>query len=236
MSFILYSYPDCASHVVRMALEELGAPYRDEVVDFRVEAQRSAQFLALNPRGLVPVLADEVSGATLSETGAILHYLAEWSGRLAPPVTDGPARAAFLQCLYFLSNTVHADAQLQYYTERYVGEALAEAARPSVHVRMRAHFALLEEAIAARGGPWLLGTQLSMCDFYLGGCARWSLVAPRHAPLEPEAITRHPYLNALLEQLEDRPAVIRAFAAEDTPRSAFFRAPVRSHRTRTLAV
>ncbi|MEM1048686.1 MAG: glutathione S-transferase family protein [Pseudomonadota bacterium] len=231
MSFILYSYPDCASHVVRMALEELGAPYRDEIVDMRAGGNRSAEFLRLNPRGMVPVLADAESGATLSETGAILNFLAEWSGRLAPPPTDLPARAVFLQRLYFLSNTLHADAQLQYYTERYVGEELAEAARATVHARMRGHFAMLDAAIAEHGGPWLLGGDLSMCDFYLGGCARWALIAPRHAPLEPEAITGHSHLNALLEKLEALPSVIRAFEAEDTPRSAYFRAPVRSRRT-----
>ncbi|MEL6283982.1 MAG: glutathione S-transferase family protein [Pseudomonadota bacterium] len=231
MSFILYSYPDCASHVVRMALEELGAPYRDEIVDMRAGAQQSAEFLRLNPRGLVPVLADEVSGATISETGAILHFLADWSGRLAPSTADLTARAAFCQRLYFLSNTLHADAQLQYYTARYVGEDLAEAARPAVHARMRAHFALLDLAIAQHGGPWLLGGDLSMCDFYLGGCARWSLIAPRHAPLEPEAISSLPHLSGLLERLEALPSVVRAFDAEDTPRSAYFRSPVRSLRT-----
>ena len=231
MSFILYSYPDCASHVVRMALEELGAPYRDELVDMSVGAQRSAEFLRVNPSGLIPVLVDETSDAMLSETGAILHYLADWSGRLAPSPTDAKARATFLQRLYFLSNTLHADAQLQYYTERYVGEALAEAARPAAHARMRAHFAMLDAVIAEGGGPWLLGGELSMCDFYLGGCARWSLIAPRHAPLEPEAVTGLTHLNALLEKLEARPSVIRAFDAEDTPRSMYFRAPVRSRRT-----
>ncbi|MEM6486905.1 MAG: glutathione S-transferase family protein [Pseudomonadota bacterium] len=234
MSFILYSYPDCASHVVRMVLEELGAPYRDQIVDMRAGAHRSAGFLRINPRGTVPVLADPASGATLAETGAILHHLAEWSGRLAPAGTDAPARAAFLQWLFFLSNTLHADAQVQYYTERYVGEDLAEAARPTTHARMRRHFAMIDAAIARHGGPWLLGRALSMCDFYLGGCARWSLIAPRHAPLEPEAVTSHPHLNALLERLETRPSVIRAFNAEDTPRSAYFRAPVRSRRTVSL--
>ncbi|MEM7058232.1 MAG: glutathione S-transferase family protein [Pseudomonadota bacterium] len=231
MSFVLYSYPDCASHVVRMALEELGASYRDELIAMHNGAHRSAEFLRLNPRGMVPVLADNASGATLSETGAILQYLADWSGRLAPSTTDLQERATFLQRLYFLSNTVHADAQLQYYTERYVGDELAETARPTVHARMRAHFAMLDAAIAEHGGPWLLGGDLSMCDFYVGGCARWSLIAPRHAPLEPEAVTGLPHMNALLERLEALPSVIRAFDAEDTPQSAYFRAPVRSRQT-----
>ncbi|MEM7067765.1 MAG: glutathione S-transferase family protein [Pseudomonadota bacterium] len=231
--YILYSYPDCASHVIRMVLEELDLPYRDETVDMSSGAHQSAEFLNLNPRGLVPVLAEENSGVTVSETGAILQYLSEQTGKLAPSVTDAKARALFIQTLYFLSNTVHADAQLQYYTARYVGEELAEAARPSVHARMRSHFDMLEANIAKQGGPWLLGEQLSMCDFYLGGCVRWSLIAPRHAPLEPEAVTRHPHLNALLEKLQNRASVMRAFDAEDTPRSAYFTAPVRSPHSRT---
>lgn len=232
MGYILYSYPDCASHVVRMVLEEIGAVYRDEVVDMRAGAHQSEEFLRLNPRGMVPVLADEDTGATLSETGAILTYLAERTGQLAPPLSDPKGRAVFLQRLCFLSNTLHADAQLQYYTERYTGDALAEDARPHVHARMRGHYAMLEAAMFEHGGPWLLGEHLSMCDFYLGGCARWSLVAPRHAPLEAEAITVHAHLNALLERLEGRQSVIRAYAAEETPRSAYFRAPVRSRHTR----
>lgn len=232
MSYVLYSYPDCASHVVRMALEELGVPYRDEVVDMQAGAHRSAEFLRLNPRGMVPVLADEANGSVLAETGAILHYLADQSDRLAPAASDAPQRARFLQTLYFLSNTLHADAQLQYYTERYVGENLAEDARLAIKDRMRSHFKMLETQITEIGGPWMMGSMLSMCDFYLGGCVRWSLVAPRHSPLEPEAVTSLPHLNELLIRLESRESVIRAFAAEDTPRSSFFRAPVRSERTR----
>lgn len=232
MSFILYSYPDCASHVVRMVLEELGATYRDEIVPMHEGAHQSDEYLRLNPRGLVPVLADEDSGAILSETGAILTYLAEQSGKLAPATTDLQARAMFLQRLYFLSNTVHADAQLQYYTERYVGDDLAETVRPKIHDRMRSHFKLLDALIAQNGGPWLLGENLSVCDFYLGGCARWALIAPRHAPLEPEAVTQLPFLNALLERLETRDSVRHAFEAESTPRSAYFRSPVRSDWTR----
>lgn len=232
MTYILYSYPDCASHVVRMALEELGVSYRDETVPMHEGAHRSEEFLRLNPRGMVPVLADKGSGAVLSETGAILSYLAEQTGCLSPAMSNRPARGLYLQWLFFLSNTLHADAQIQYYTERYVGEEMSEAARPKIHDRMRSHFLMLNAAIAEHGGPWLLGPDLSVCDFYVGGCVRWALVAPRHAPLEPEAVTRLPYLNALLERLEARESVCRAFDAEDTPRSAYFRAPVRSDKTR----
>ncbi|MEM9717546.1 MAG: glutathione S-transferase family protein, partial [Pseudomonadota bacterium] len=233
--YILYSYPDCASHVIRMVLEEIGVPYRDEIVDMRADAHHSAEFRALNPRGMVPVLADPATGMVLAETGAILSYLSEQHNTLAPPPSDTVKRAAFLQQLYFLSNTLHADAQLQYYTERYVGADLADTVRPTLHNRMRGHYAMIETNLAAHGGAWMLGDDLSVCDFYLGGCVRWSLIAPRHDPLEPEAVTQHPHLNALLERLEARDSVIRAFAAEDTPPSAYFRSPVRSAHTRIQA-
>lgn len=232
MSYVLYSYPDCASIVIRMALEELGAEYRDETVDMSADANRSERFLRLNPRGLVPVLADTETGASLAETGAILQFLADQSDRLAPAPADAVRRAAFLQWLYFLSNTLHADAQLQYYTERYVGDALAEEARPVVHARMRAHYAMIDTAIADHGGLWLLGDALSVCDFYLGGCVRWSLIAPRHAPLAEGDIACHPHLSRLLTQLEGRDSVKRAFDAEQTPRSNYFTSPVRSDHTR----
>lgn len=232
MSYVLYSYPDCASHVVRMVLEELNEPYRDEVVPMHEGAHQSDEFRRLNPRGMVPVLANERTGAILSETGAILHYLAEMSGKLAPSSSDTKARASFLQRLYFLSNTLHADAQLQYYTERYVGDALADTVRPKIHDRMRSHYKMLDAAIAETGGPWLLGPDLSVCDFYLGGCVRWSLIAPRHAPLEAVAVATLPYLKELLGRLEQRPSVQQAFDAESTPRSAYFLSPVRSDYTR----
>ncbi|MEO1505722.1 MAG: hypothetical protein AAFU68_16015 [Pseudomonadota bacterium] len=115
---------------------------------------------------------------------------------MAPPLTDLPARATVCQRLCFRSNSLHADAQLQDYTERYVGEDLSEDARSEVHARMRAHCAMLDAAIAEHGGPWLLGAELTMYDFHLGGRVRWSLIRPRHAPLEPEAIARLPYLSA----------------------------------------
>ena len=100
MSYILYSYPDCASHVVRMVLEELGLPYRDEIVDMGKNAQHDDEFLRLNPRGLVPVLADLNSDAVLAETGAILNFLADQNTSLAPSIADHEQRAQFLQRLY----------------------------------------------------------------------------------------------------------------------------------------
>lgn len=74
----LYHYfRSSASYRVRIALNWKGLPYEPVAVDLRpgVSAQRSAEFLALNPEGLVPVLVD--GGRTLSQSLAIIEYLEE---------------------------------------------------------------------------------------------------------------------------------------------------------------
>ena len=225
MSLVLHYFRNSASHVVRMALEELGLPYRDELVDMASGEQHSPAFRKLNPRGLVPVVIDERSGIVLSETAAILLYLADLTGCLAPSIDDRPGRAVFLRWIFLLSNTIHADAQIQYYTERYVGTDFADRVRPKIHDRMRQHLHLVEQHIDGHGGPWLLGDTLSVCDFYLGGCVRWSLMAPRDDPLNPEAVHARPHLKALLAGLETRDSVKRAFAAEGIGESSYFLAP-----------
>lgn len=234
MEYTLFSYPDCASIVIRMVLEELNVPYHDQIVDMAVDEHLGVDFRRKNPRGMVPVLYDPEIDQSISETGAILSYLGERHGRLAPSIQDPGKRASFHQRLYFLSNTLHADAQIQYYTERYVGAKLTERVRPVIHERMRTHYTMIEAIMADHGGPWILGEEISVCDFYLGGCVRWSLIAPRHDPLDPEGISRHPHLNDMLTRLEARPSVIRAFAAEGTETSAFFRTPIRSIHTQSL--
>ncbi len=82
-------------------LEELGTPYRLHGVDLSTGAQKQADFLSINPNGRIPAMIDtdrpgearmgEVSGLGVFESGAILLYLAETSGRFLP--ADPAARA-----------------------------------------------------------------------------------------------------------------------------------------------
>ena len=78
--YVLHYAPDNASLIVRLALEELGVPYRTTLVDRATRQQDSAAFRALNPAGLIPVL--ETPDGPLSETGAILLWLVERHGAL----------------------------------------------------------------------------------------------------------------------------------------------------------
>ena len=104
-----------------VALEEAGLPYRAHKVDLAKGEQRSPEFLKLNPAGLIPVIVDHDGPhgkpLTLSQSGAILLYAAEKSGRLLPK--DIARRTVALQWLMQAasdiagaSNTVfHVDTQ-----------------------------------------------------------------------------------------------------------------------------
>ena len=105
--YTLYYSPGTASMVVHLALLEIGAPYRLEAVDFERGAQRDAEYLRLNPQGVVPTLVYE--GRPHVESAAILLMLADRhpEARLAP-APGTAARDEWYQCVVNLSNSLAA--------------------------------------------------------------------------------------------------------------------------------
>lgn len=98
----IYAFATPNSIKVPVALEELGLDYVLHSVNVRKGEQKTAEFIALNPNGKVPVLVDAHSPSerlVLTESAAILVYLAEKTGRLLP--ADGPARARVFEQLFF---------------------------------------------------------------------------------------------------------------------------------------
>ncbi|MGR4068718.1 glutathione S-transferase family protein [Billgrantia sp. C5P2] len=69
---------------VSILLEELGLPYRTHAVDITQGEQHEAEFLAVSPNNKIPAIRDDDTGMTLMESGAILIYLAEKTGRFLP--------------------------------------------------------------------------------------------------------------------------------------------------------
>lgn len=209
----LHWSPDSANIVVRIALEELGLAFQPVRVDRAAGEHKQPAYLALNPQGLLPVLED--GDLVLFETGAILLHLADRTGQLGPEGPDArepQARAAFLKWLFYLSNTVHADLRAAFYAPRYVaGEAAVPALRAGLAARFRQHMELVAGELGAAG--WLAADTPTLADFYLAACLRWAQLYPRGAPL----IAGHEIparLHALLRTVENRPAVIKAFADE----------------------
>ena len=99
----LYSLPTPNGVKVSIALEELGLPYEPHLVSFDTQDQLSPEFLSLNPNNKIPAILDPQGPGgrplALFESGAILVYLAEKTGRLLP--ADAARRYEALQWLMF---------------------------------------------------------------------------------------------------------------------------------------
>lgn len=99
----LYSLPTPNGVKVSIMLEEIGLPYEVHLVDFGKDDQTTAEFLSLNPNGKIPAILDPNGPGgrplPLFESGAILQYLAEKTGKLLP--ADAARRYQTIQWLHF---------------------------------------------------------------------------------------------------------------------------------------
>src|ERR1700752_2046964 len=99
----LYTASTPNGHKASVTLEELGLPYTVHAINLGKNEQKQEWFLKLNPNGRIPVIVDhdapDGQAITVFETGAIMIYLAEKTGRLLP--TAPQARAAVIQWLMF---------------------------------------------------------------------------------------------------------------------------------------
>lgn len=211
----LHYAPDNASLIIRLALDEIGVAYETVLVDRRNEAQKSPEYLALNPTGLIPVL--ETPQGPLFETGAILLWLADTAdthGALAPAPSD-PDRGAFLKWLFFVSNTLHADLRITFYPAQYVGpdaDALT-LLRCTVQARLRRHLGLLDD-LAQTSPGWFSGGQPSVLTLYVACLMRWMALYPAQSDRSWFNLSDSLHLRRLLNTLESRPSVLIARAAE----------------------
>ncbi len=207
----LYYAPDNASLIVRLALEELGAPYQTVLVDRRARAQKSSAYLALNPAGLIPVL--ETPDGPVFETGAILLWLADRHGALVSTPGD-PERAVVLKWLFFLSNTLHPALRMIFYPDQYAGADRAMQAALRAHMQGEAvrHLDMLDRAADAH--PALFsGAAPGVIGLYLGPALRWAALYPA-GDTEWFDLSRWPRLGALARDLEARDSTRAAIAAE----------------------
>jgi len=106
-SIDLYTSPTPNGHKASVTLEELELPYECHAIDLAANTQKEEWFLKLNPNGRIPVIVDhevendsgDENGFAVFETGAIMVYLAEKTGRLLP--TDVKGRSRTMQWLMF---------------------------------------------------------------------------------------------------------------------------------------
>lgn len=196
--------PNCVA--VQAVAAELGLRLEAEPVDLFAGANRSAEFLALNPNGLVPVLQDD--GFVLWETAAILQYMAAKVPAQALLPLDERERAGVtrwqswaiahwqpvLQVLIFQRLFKRLKGQGE------ADEVAVDAALPKLHNCAK----ILDDAFAAR--PWICGDRPTIADFALGAYLVYAEVA--QIPL-----SSFEGLGAWWARLRSRPAWLRAESA-----------------------
>lgn len=201
----LYTWTTPNGHKVSILLEELGLPYRLKPVNLLRGEQFEPDFLRIAPNNRIPALVDHApagGGAPLAifESGAILLYLAEKTGRFLP--AELRARHETLQWLFWqmaglgpMAGQAHhflhaASESLPYAIERYVQEA----------TRL---YGVLDRRLADR--PHVAGEALTIADFAIHP---WVAVHARHR-LD---LADFPNVRAWFERLAARPALRRAYA------------------------
>ena len=212
----LHYHPGNASLIPHLVLEEIGAPFELKHVDRSVAAHKSADYLALNPNGLIPVLVDAdparghaATPLVLYETAAVCLHLADThpGAGLMPPL-GSDERAHAYKWLAWLANTMQAALLLYFYPERWADDASA-VAQVKAHAEAKVGTMLdqLDAELARHGGPWLLGETFSLVDPYAFVLCRWTRGFARPA-------RDLPHLRPFLDRMLARPAVQRGLAAE----------------------
>jgi glutathione S-transferase len=172
------------SRAVLALVQAEGIPLRIREVDLMRGEQRSPDFLALNPNGLVPVLDDD--GFVLTEAAAILRYLAQKVGSALYP-TDLRERARVDEMLSWFEANLYKDLGYQYvYPQIFPHHARASEATTRGTVewgrdRTRAWLEVLDRHFLARGHAFLASDELTIADYFglsilsLGDLVGWDL-------------------------------------------------------------
>ena len=203
----LFYTPGACSLASHIALEEVGATYDLQRVDFASGEQRSPAFLAINPKGRVPALATD--RGVLTENPVILGYIAQTFKDAKLADNDDSFNFGDMQAFnMFLATTVHVAFAHIFRPERYVdGEVAIAAAKAKAPESLRAAFGLIEEKLSD-GRPFVQGERYTVADPYLFLFERW------YGGRGIGDLGAFPRMATHHERVGAREAVKRALAAE----------------------
>lgn len=201
----LYYAPGAASLVVHWLMIELDVDHELKLLDIAARQHKQADYLALNPSGVVPTLV--VDGTPMTEAAAIALWLVDTHpGAGLAPMPGDAARPALMQWMFHLANAVQPLLRQWWYPQEAAGEAHADASRASAEARLVEAWARIDAHLAAHG-PYMLGDAPSVADFQLTMLMRWSRKTTR-----PAHEWRH--LGALATAMKARPSFVEMSARE----------------------
>ena len=194
---VFYTNPMSRGQIARWMLEEVGAEYRTEVLQYGPE-MKSKDFLAVNPMGKVPTIRH--GGVVVTEAAAICAYLADAfpEARLAPPPKE---RGAYYRWMFFAAGpleaaTINRALKFEVPTEResMIGYGTLGAVLDT-----------LEAAVSAN--EFIAGANFSAADVYVGSHLSFAF--------QFGSLEKRPAFVDYWSRLEDRPARLRAVAIDN---------------------
>jgi GST-like protein len=194
----LYTSPTPNGHKASVTLEELELPYECHAIDLTKNVQKEEWFLKLNPNGRIPVIVDRDEGdLAVFETGAIMIYLAEKTGRLMP--TDVAGRSRTIQWLMFQMGGIGPMMGQANVFYRYFPEKL-QPAIDRYQNETRRLFEVLDRGLAEN--EWLAGDTFTIADI-----ANWCWV--RTYKWSGVSVDGLPNMRRWLDAIKQRPACRR---------------------------
>ena len=212
----LYSLPTPNGVKVSIMLEEIGLPYEAHTINIGANETWTPEFLSLNPNGKIPAILDPhgPGGKPLAlwESGAILVYLAEKTGKLLS--ADPAARYETLQWVFFQMAAVGPMFGQLGFFHKFAGREI-EDKRPLERYRLETKrlLGVLEQRLAGR--DWIMGGDYSIADIAMLGWVRNLIGFYAAGELVDYASLRH--VPAWLERGLARPAVQRGLEIPARP-------------------
>lgn len=196
---VLYTNPQSRGRIARWMLEEIGQPYRVEVLDYATTMKAPA-YLTVNPMGKVPALRH--GAAVVTETPAICAYLADAfpQAGLAPPHSDR-MRAPYYRWLFFAAGPAEAAV-----SNKAMGFAVPpERERMMGYGRIGLVMDTLEAAVSQ--SDYLAGNTFTAADLYVGSHLGFGMMFGM--------IEKRPAFERYWQRLSARPACVRAKELDD---------------------
>jgi len=196
---VLYTHPMSRGRIARWMLEEVGQPYRAQIVGYG-PPMKGPGYTAINPMGKVPALVHR--GAVVTECAAICAYLADaFPDAGLAPAPGTPERGSYYRWLFFGAGPTEAAT-----TNRTLGVVVPDDKEGFVgYGSYEAVLDTLEGALKA--GPHLLGERFSAADVYLGSQIAWGV--------QFGTIEKRPGFEDYIARIYSRPAAVKAREIDD---------------------
>lgn len=195
---VFYTHPMSRGRMVRWMLEEVGQPYRTELLEYG--AMKTPQYLAVNPMGKVPTLRH--GDTVVTEGAAICAYLADAfpAAGLAPPPGDR-LRGPYYRWLFFGAGPIEAAV-----TNKALGFVVPEGKSGM------AGYGSLGDVLDALDGALsrdehLVGDRFTAADLYVGSQLGWGMMFG--------TVERRPAFERYWDRIKTRPAALRAAEIDD---------------------